>query len=163
MFWHDFKLLSFLLLFTLNAWLSKVTDTVASAVCPRINWHRCWGGPPHDHSVTACLLPPLSLSHLKILHRPRHQMNLVNINGCVGDIFLCCLFLLSRPFCVRLIMPYQIPWPLEQSRRWIHYMPLLNVNNRSLTSTSECDKRCWSLFVCGRVTWPNLTPVCSLI
>lgn len=59
----------------------------------------------------------------------------------VGDIFL--LLSSSSPspalFCLRPIMLYQIPWPLEQSRRWIRYMPLLNVNNRSLTSTSEWD------------------------
>lgn len=46
---------------------------------------------------------------------------------------------LPAPFCHRPIMLYQILWPLEQSRRWIRCTLLLNVNNHSLTSTSEDD------------------------
>lgn len=61
----------------------------------------------------------------------------------VGDIFLCTPPHPPTPprpaVSLRPIMLYQIPWPFEQSRRWIPYMPLLNVNNHSLTSTSECD------------------------
>lgn len=45
---------------------------------------------------------------------------------------------LPRPRLRRPIMLYQIPWPFERSRRWTRYTPPLNVNNLSLTSTSEC-------------------------
>ena len=55
-----------------------------------------------------------------------------------------------RP-CGRPIMLYLIPWPLERSRRWIHYMLLLNVNNRSLTSTSEHDAP-WCTPICCRMS-----------
>ena len=43
--------------------------------------------------------------------------------------------------CVRPTMLYQTPWSLRQSRRWTLCMRLLNVNNHSLTSTSE-----WHMF-----------------
>lgn len=55
-----------------------------------------------------------------------------------GDIFLI-LSASSSPSSPRPIMLYQIPWPFERSRRWTRYTPRLNVNNLSLTSTSEHD------------------------
>lgn len=67
----------------------------------------------------------------------------------VADIFPLCppRLALPPPTCGRPIMLSQIPWPLERSRRWIHYTPLLNVNNRSLTSTSEPAAR-WCMRIC---------------
>lgn len=76
-----------------------------------------------------------SLSQFKNLLRLRQQTNSSSYQR-VGGVFLCSHF--SLLFCLRPIMLYQIPWPLERSRRWTRYMPLLNVNNHSLTSTSEC-------------------------
>lgn len=102
----------------------------------------------HTHTVSEVTtrragLPsmPSALSLLQTASReaapvPSDEAPLSLLAG--GDIFLTLSPRLPRPRLRRPIMLYQIPWPFERSRRWTRYTPPLNVNNLSLTSTSEC-------------------------
>lgn len=90
----------------------------------------CW---PGKQLCLACL-PVFSQSFKNLLEaRLNSPMNPALIS--VGGVTFSSVVFFS--FSSRPIMLYQIPWPLELSGRWILYMPLLNVNNHSLTSTSE--------------------------
>lgn len=96
----------------------------------------CWPGEPSPHPRLCQSFRKSAGSQAEESNEPcSHYWLSVTFSHFVFFFFLP----LPPPFYLRPIMLYQIPWPLEQSRRWTLYMPLLNVNNRSLTSTSERD------------------------
>lgn len=124
-------------------------------VCVRLRTHTC----TYTHTPYLVLTsPPVCLGHvpdtLSMLSAepssPSHLENLLETRlrsrmkphywlWLTFSLFVLFFSPLPAPFCHRPIMLYQIPWPLEQSRRWIRCTLLLNVNNHSLTSTSEDD------------------------
>lgn len=95
----------------------------------------------HAHHLSMLSAESSSPSHLENLLETRLRSRMKPRYWLWLTFSLLVLFFspLPAPFCHRPIMLYQIPWPLEQSRRWIRCTLLLNVNNHSLTSTSEDD------------------------